>query len=129
MDLLHIAHEMTSHEELSNVEMMPNMDGNENLDDTTTLNVIATHETALSELAATISSHGSHPEGISPARSEDGEEQALEVHEVIELQAYDERKWITEQVKAGGIALWTWACADGVSSFSIVSRQSIYSPV
>lgn len=96
---------MTSHEEMSNAELIPDMDGNENSNDTTTLNVIATHETALSELAATISSHNGHPEGISPARSEDGEEQALEVHEVIELQAYDERKWITEQVNVGSIAL------------------------
>jgi hypothetical protein len=67
-----------------------------------TLDVIESHASALSELAAAISDPTVSEEYIeepSFTQSDDGEEQALEVHEVIELQAYDERKWISEQIQ------------------------------
>jgi hypothetical protein len=73
---------------------------------TTTQDVIESHASALSELAAAISDpslpHLSIEEEPGSAISDGG--QALDVHEVVELQAYDERKWITEQIQVRVLA-------------------------
>jgi hypothetical protein len=72
--------------------------------------VIDSHASALSELAQAISdtslAHLRVEEEPSSAVS-DGEEHALETHEVVELQAYDERKWITEQIDVRSCAYTT----------------------
>lgn len=68
------------------------VDATGSLDDT-----IASHESALSELAATIRNPSSAQENNSGARPPD---EALESHEVIELQAFSDRKeWIVEKTK------------------------------
>jgi hypothetical protein len=72
------------------------------LSEATTLKVITSHESALSELAASISKPSlteEYEEEASFAETPDVEEQALGVEEVVELQAYDERRWIAEQIQ------------------------------
>lgn len=67
-----------------------------------TFDIVESHASALSELAAAITTPSSSELTNGNEHHDDGEGQALESHEVVELQAFSERKdWILEKIKVG----------------------------
>lgn len=65
-----------------------------------TLDAVESHASALSELAASLTTASSSETTLRHEHDDDGEEHALDSHEVIELQAFSERKdWIMDKIK------------------------------
>ena len=78
-------------------------------------------------LSSRVSSGADDEEGERP---ENNEEQALESHEVIELQAFSERKeWIVEKIKVSQIILSYHAACNIHFSFLRAYHQSTFSLV